>query len=157
MTVKKGARLGGYRVLEVKAVIENTGPLATHTARGADLRGNRQDVAWLLGDRDAITFLQGTPWQQLGVIDGAMPVPGFAAPPGGRGAATPPAAASPPQGRGGGRGGGGGPTQVRAGGRAAHGHLAGGGQGQRAAPGGGVVAEGRHAGGDGEGPVGRRP
>jgi len=112
VTVKKGARLGGYRVLEVKAVIENKGPLATHTARGADLRGNRQDVAWLLGDRDAITFLQGTPWQQLGVIDGAMPVPGFAAPPGGRGAGTL-SAAPPPQGRGGGRGGGGGPTQVR--------------------------------------------
>ena len=100
-------------MLEVKAVIENTGPLATHTARGADLRGNRQDVAWLLGDRGAITFLQGTPWQQLGVIDGALPVPGFAAPAGGRGAA-PASSASPPQGRGGGRGGG--ATQVREGG-----------------------------------------
>jgi Zinc carboxypeptidase len=110
VAVTKGARLGGYRVLEVKAVFENTGPLATHTARGADLRGNRQDVAWLIGDRDAITFLQGTPWQQLGVIDGASPVPGFAASPAGRGAAPPPAA-SPPQGRGGGRGGW--PAQVR--------------------------------------------
>ncbi|MEW5984077.1 MAG: M14 family metallopeptidase [Acidobacteriota bacterium] len=79
IAVKKGAALGGYRVLEVKAVVENKGPLATHVARGADLRGNRQDVAWLIGDRDAITFLQGTPWQQLGVIDGVMPVPGFAA------------------------------------------------------------------------------
>jgi hypothetical protein len=107
--VTRGARLGGYRVLEVKAVVENKGPLATHTARGADLRGNRQDVAWLIGDRDAITFLQGTPWQQLGVIDGAMPVPGFSASPAGRGEA-PPSAASPPQGRGGGRGG---ATQVR--------------------------------------------
>jgi hypothetical protein len=109
IAVKKGAVLGGYRVLEVKAVIENKGPLATHVARGAESRGNRQDVAWLIGDRDAITFLQGTPWQQLGVIDGVMPVPGFAAPSGGRGSAAP--AAAPPQGRGGGRGGG--ATQVR--------------------------------------------
>ena len=115
VAVTKGERIGTYRVLEVKAVIENTGPLATHTARGADLRGNRQDVAWLIGNRDAMTFLQGTPWQQLGVIDGAMPVPGGAAPPGGRGA-TAASVASPPQGRGGGRGGGGGATQVREGG-----------------------------------------
>jgi len=113
VAVTKGARLGAYRVLEVKAVIENTGPLATHTARGADLRGNRQDVAWLIGDRDAITFVQGTPWQQLGVIDGAMPVPGFSPPAGGRGEPAP-SAASLPQGRGGGRGGG--ATQVRDGG-----------------------------------------
>ncbi|HSP92839.1 MAG TPA: M14 family metallopeptidase [Vicinamibacterales bacterium] len=115
VAVTRGARLGEYRVLEVRAVIENTGPLATHTARGADLRGNRQDVAWLIGDRDAITFLQGTPWQQLGVIDGAMPVPGFSPPAGGRGAPAA-AAAAPPQGRGGGRGGGAGATEVRAGG-----------------------------------------
>ena len=115
VAVTRGARLGEYRVLEVRAVIENTGPLATHPARGADLRGNRQDVAWLLGDRDAITFLQGTPWQQLGVIDGAMPVPGFSPPAGGRGAPAA-SAAAPPQGRGGGRGGGAGATEVRAGG-----------------------------------------
>ena len=113
VAVTKGARLGAYRVLEVTAVIENTGPLATHTARGAELRGNRQDVAWLIGDRDAVTFLQGTPWQQLGVIDGAMAVPGLAGAPGGRGA-PPAVAASAPQGRGGGRGGG--ATQVREGG-----------------------------------------
>jgi len=48
----------------VTAVIENTGP-SRHTGPRAELRGNRQDVAWLIGDRDAVTFLQGTPWQQL--------------------------------------------------------------------------------------------
>lgn len=110
VAVTPGARLGEYRVLEVTAVVENKGPLATHVARGADLRGNRQDVAWLIGDRDAITFLQGTPWQQLGVIDGVMPVPGFAAASGGRGGRGA-RAAQALQGRGGGRGGG--PTQVR--------------------------------------------
>jgi hypothetical protein len=45
------------------------------------LRGNRQDVVWLIGDRDRVTFLQGTPWQRLGVIDGAMAIPGYAAGP----------------------------------------------------------------------------
>ena len=115
VAVTKGERIGAYRVLEVRAVVENTGPLATHTARGANLRGNRQDVAWLIGERDAMTFLQGTPWQQLGVIDGATPVPGFAALAGGLGVAA--ASAAPPlQGRGGGRGGAGGVTQVRDGG-----------------------------------------
>ncbi len=97
-TVTKGAAAGRYRVLEVKAVIENTGPLATHTGRGVELRGNREDVVWLLGDRDALTFLQGTPWQRLGVIDGAMAIPGYAA-----GAGTPAAsggrAAAPSSGR----------------------------------------------------------
>jgi hypothetical protein len=79
LTVTKGLPAGRYRVLEVKAVIENTGPLATHTGRGVELRGNRQDVVWLLGDRDRVTFLQGTPWQRLGVIDGAMAIPGYTA------------------------------------------------------------------------------
>ena len=153
MTVAKGARLGEYRVLEVQAVVENTGPLATHTARGADLRGNRQDVAWLLGDRGAITFLQGTPWQQLGVIDGALAVPGFAAQSGGAGRLPP---RRPRRPRGGGR------TRRRSHTgprrrRAAHGHLARGRDRQRAASRGGVVPEGRHPGGHGEGPVRRRP
>jgi hypothetical protein len=111
VTIQKGPAVGGYKVVEVKAVIENTGPLATHTARGTQLRGNREDVVWLLGDRDRITFLQGTPWQRLGTIDGAMPIPGS----GGRGegatATTPgvPAARGPAGGPGGRSGG---PTQV---------------------------------------------
>ena len=89
-TIKKGAPIGSYRVLEVKAVIENKGPLPTHTARGAALPGNRQDVAWLLGDRDKVTFLQGSAWQRLGSIDGALPVPGYTEPKAGASTASRP-------------------------------------------------------------------
>ncbi len=92
LTVMKGLPAGRYRVLEVKAVIENTGPLATHTGRGVELRGNRQDVVWLIGDRDRVTFLQGTPWQRLGVIDGAMAIPGYTA---GSGTPAAPGAGAP--------------------------------------------------------------
>jgi len=109
VTIKKGASNNGYRVIEVKAIIENKGPLATHVARGAELPGNRQDVVWLLGDRDKMTFLQGTPYQRLGVIDGAMPIPGFGGR-GGRAAATGETVQAPAQGR---RGGASGPTEVR--------------------------------------------
>lgn len=73
--IRKGGGKGQYRVVEVTAVVENKGPLATHTARGASLRGNREDVVWLVGARDKVTFLQGTPYQRLGVLDGAMRVP----------------------------------------------------------------------------------
>jgi hypothetical protein len=109
LTVTKGVPAGRYRVLEVKAVIENTGPLATHTGRGVELRGNRQDVVWLLGDRDRVTFLQGTPWQRLGVIDGAMAIPGYLA-----GAGAPPAAGAGAPAAAGRRGAAGGwPAEVR--------------------------------------------
>ncbi|NTU51299.1 MAG: hypothetical protein HGA94_02540, partial [Candidatus Aminicenantes bacterium] len=74
--IKKGDAKGKYRIIEVTAVVENKGPLATHTARGSALRGNREDVVWLVGARDKVTFLQGTPYQRLGVLDGAMKVPG---------------------------------------------------------------------------------
>jgi hypothetical protein len=109
VTIKKGAASSGYRVVEVKAIIENKGPLATHVARGAELPGNRQDVVWLLGDRDKITFLQGTPYQRLGVIDGAMPIPGSSGR-GGRAAAGGETVQAPETGR---RGGASGPTEVR--------------------------------------------
>ncbi|MDH4196752.1 MAG: M14 family metallopeptidase [Candidatus Aminicenantes bacterium] len=92
VAIKKGKAIGPYKVVEVTAVIENKGALATQTARGATQRGNREDVVWLLGDRDKITFLQGTPWQRLGVIDGTMPIPG----PAGRGG--PRATEEPPEG-----------------------------------------------------------
>lgn len=68
---------GPYRIIEVKAVIENTGKLATNLARGAELPGNRADVVWLTGDRDDITFLQGIAWQKTGTLDGSLAVPGF--------------------------------------------------------------------------------
>lgn len=119
--IKKGGAKGKYRIVEVTAVVENKGPLATHTARGSTLRGNREDVVWLVGDRDKVTFLQGTPYQRLGVLDGAMKIPGPAG--GGEGGGMRTAApgapaeeamAPPPQFRR--RGGPPGPAQVRQGG-----------------------------------------
>jgi hypothetical protein len=117
VTIKKGESVGKYKVVEVTATIENKGPLATHSGMGAGLRGNREDVVWLLGDRDKITFLQGTPYQRLGVIDGAMRIPGTSGGGGGgrrMGAAGAPAgypAPSMPQFQR--RGGQAGPDQVR--------------------------------------------
>jgi len=80
VTIKKGKTNGKYKVVEVTAIIENVGKLATHVARGAQLAGNRQDAVWLIGDRDKITFLQGTTVQHIGVLDGTLPVPGFEQP-----------------------------------------------------------------------------
>jgi hypothetical protein len=121
--IKKGGAKGPYRIIEVTAVIENKGPLATHTARGSELRGNREDVVWLVGARDKVTFLQGTPYQRLGVLDGATRVPGAAAGGGGGGGgmrgggpAGPPQEYTPPTPQGQRRGGPPGPTQVRQGG-----------------------------------------
>lgn len=79
VTVNKGRSTGNIKIVEVTAVIENKGPLATHVAGGVDLPGNRGDVVWLVGDRDKITFLQGTAFQKLGVLDGVMSIPGFSA------------------------------------------------------------------------------
>lgn len=79
--VKKGKSIGKYRVVEITAEIENTGALATHIARGSGLAGNRPDVIWLIGDRDKIEFLQGTPYQKLGVLEGTKEIPGYKARP----------------------------------------------------------------------------
>jgi len=76
-TIRRGERMGGVKVVLVKATIENQGQLATHIAEGARLAGNRQDAVWLLGDRDRTTYLQGGVWQRLGTIDGALAIPGF--------------------------------------------------------------------------------
>jgi len=73
--VKKGQPKGKYTILEIKAVIENKGGLPTHVARGASLPLNREDVVWLLGDRDKIKFLLGTPWQRVGVLEGQLRIP----------------------------------------------------------------------------------
>jgi hypothetical protein len=78
VTIKKGKGKGRFRVVEVSATIENKGPLATQVARGAELPGNREDVVWLIADRDKVDFLQGTPFQRLGVLEGAMKIPGYA-------------------------------------------------------------------------------
>jgi len=69
---------GSPRIVQVTATVTNTGPLATQVARGANLAGNREDVIWLIGDRDRIKFLQGSPWERLGVLDGTMEIPGVA-------------------------------------------------------------------------------
>jgi hypothetical protein len=68
---------GGTRIVEVSATVENQGVLATHTAEGAELAGNREDVVWLIGDRDKVRFLQGSPFQKIGVLAGAEPIPGY--------------------------------------------------------------------------------
>ncbi len=70
---------GSDRLIEITATIENTGLFPTQVARGAELPGNRQDVAWLIGDRDKVTFIQGMANQRLGVLAGKMPVPGYPA------------------------------------------------------------------------------
>ena len=77
VTIKKGASKGKYKVVEVTALIENKGKLATHVARGAQLIENREDVVWLIGDREKLTFLQGEPYQKLGVLDGTLAIPGM--------------------------------------------------------------------------------
>ena len=79
-TIKKGETNGKYKVVKVTAVVENVGKLATQLERGARLAGNREDAVWLIGDRDKMTFLQGTPVQRIGVLEGTMPIPGFEQP-----------------------------------------------------------------------------
>ncbi len=66
-----------FNIVEVTATIENTGKLATHRANGASLPMNREDVVWLIGDRDKVTFLQGSVYQKLGVIEGKLKIPGY--------------------------------------------------------------------------------
>ena len=106
-TIKKGKPVGKYKVVQVTATVKNMGELATQIAGGAQLRGNREDVIWLIGDRDKIHFLEGTPWTRLGILEGVMKIPAYSVPAadavapagrGGRGGAGAPGA--PPQGRG---------------------------------------------------------
>ena len=75
-TIKNGNARGKFKIVEVTASIENRGKLATQVARGAELRGNRGDVAWLIGDRDKVRFLQGEPCQRLGILEGTLRIPG---------------------------------------------------------------------------------
>ena len=77
-TINRGQRKGSVKVVLVTATVENTGQLATHVARGARLAGNRNDAVWLVGDRERVTFLQGTAHQSIGVLEGVMPIPGIA-------------------------------------------------------------------------------
>ena len=76
-TVSKGKKIGKYRIVEVKAVIRNNGALATHTAEGMKLPGNREDVVWLVSDTPgSIEYLDGSPWQKMGSLGGSLKVPG---------------------------------------------------------------------------------
>jgi hypothetical protein len=77
VTIRKGPSKGKFKVVKITVQIENEGKLATHVARGANLPGNREDVVWLIGDPDKTTYLQGTPFQKLGVLEGTMKIPGY--------------------------------------------------------------------------------
>ena len=79
VTISKGKSTGKYRLIEVKAVIENSGALPTHTARGATYPGNREDVVWLVTDRKNVDFIEGTPWKKIGVLGGTTAIPGLIA------------------------------------------------------------------------------
>ncbi len=68
-----------FKIIEVTATIENIGQLATHRANGANLPMNREDVVWLIGDRDKVSFLQGNAYQKLGTLEGKLKVPGYKA------------------------------------------------------------------------------
>lgn len=77
VNIKKGKSIGNYKIVEVTATIENIGKLATQRANGEQLPLNREDVVWLIGDRDKITFIQGNAYQKLGVIQGKLKIPGY--------------------------------------------------------------------------------
>jgi len=72
---------GRFKALEVTARIENRGALATHLARGLSIPGNREDLAWLVGEREKLRFVGDGPMRRLGVLGGAMKVPGYGATP----------------------------------------------------------------------------
>lgn len=75
VTIRKAGTPGRYKVIQVTATIENTGMLPTQVANGPTLRGNREDVIWLIGANGRITFLEGTRWLRLGVLQGTLPLP----------------------------------------------------------------------------------
>jgi len=77
VTITKGKSSGKYRIIEVKAVIENSGALPTHTARGATYPGNREDVVWLVTDRKNVDFIEGATWRRIGVLGGTTSIPGI--------------------------------------------------------------------------------
>jgi len=77
VTVNKGNSKGRYKIVEVTATIENKGKLATHLARGTDIPENREDVVWLIGEKGKVTYIQGSAFQTLGILEGAMAIPGY--------------------------------------------------------------------------------
>jgi hypothetical protein len=75
VAIRKSGTPGRYKVIEVTATIENAGMLPTQVANGTTLRGNREDVIWLIGANGKITFLEGSRWLRLGVLQGTLPLP----------------------------------------------------------------------------------
>lgn len=81
VAVRKAGVPGKYKVVQITATIANSGALPTQVAQGTQLRGNREDVVWLLGDRTKVTVLEGSRWMRLGVLQGTLPLPAAAARP----------------------------------------------------------------------------
>ena len=76
VTITKGKSSGRYRLIEVRATIENNGALPTHLARGTSLTNNREDVVWLITDRKNVEFIDGSVWRRIGVLGGTTVIPG---------------------------------------------------------------------------------
>lgn len=68
---------GPYRIVKVTLAVENKGVLPTNVAAGPSIPCNREDVAWLVGDRDRITWIQGAPYEELGILEGTLTIPGI--------------------------------------------------------------------------------
>lgn len=66
-----------YTVVKVSLTVKNSGSLPTNVAAGPSLPCNREDVAWLVGDRDKISFIQGSPDMKLGMLEGTLNIPGI--------------------------------------------------------------------------------
>jgi hypothetical protein len=71
---------GRFKAVEVTARIENRGALATHLAQGAAIIGNREDLAWLTADGGQLRIVTGGSPARLGVLGGALPIPGYKEP-----------------------------------------------------------------------------
>jgi len=68
------------KIIEITVKIKNNGSLATNVAAGSTIPLNRDDVIWLICDRNKVSFLQGSPYQKLGILDGQARIPGFKGP-----------------------------------------------------------------------------
>ncbi|MFC1555938.1 M14 family metallopeptidase [candidate division KSB1 bacterium] len=77
VSINKKDKKGKYKVIEVTAIVENRGKLASHTAHSISLANNREDVVWLTGERDKINYIQGEALQKIGVLEGSMVIPGY--------------------------------------------------------------------------------
>lgn len=75
--IEQGKNRGKYHIIEISATVENTGALSTNLAEGEGLPGNRQDVVWLVAERDNIEFIEGQPFVSLGSLGGTEEIPGL--------------------------------------------------------------------------------